>query len=75
MNFEITIWLFEILRYVNAIFIWARIGGGQRPKRGPILAYSDQFFGAEGAEKFEKWAKVTHFWRRRRRNFFKIGVI
>ena len=27
--------------------------GGQRPKGGPILAFSDTFFGAEGAEKWE----------------------
>ena len=44
-------------------------------ERGPISAYKTKFFGAEGAEKLEKLAKVTHFWRRRRRNFLKTGVI
>ena len=34
-------------------------GGGQRPKGGPILAFSDTFFGAEGAE---KWELLEIFW-------------
>ena len=34
-------------------------GGGQRPKGGANLTFSDTFFGAEGAE---KWELLENFW-------------
>ena len=44
---------------ISLIEIRVAIEGGQRPKRGPILAFSDTFFGAEGAE---NWELLEIFW-------------